>query len=443
MIVVPGIGNLTFKAPDTKYMVVTSEWGEVPVNQVLVVLADDSKLSDLEVLANMLQGQIVGYDDSIGLYQIETSGKTEADLRDAISKAKAYTGVDLAFPNEKVDLYLFPLNDPVYSGNRGLSFEIAGVQKAWDLIKNSSIDLSPVVVGIIDDGLYKGYGEFNVTPVNIDTDDDKAELTTPITSADPKNDFSYVGSHGTGVMNILAASPDDGGLVGIASESLRENLTVGMSNFDAPQYKRSITGTLSAIDSQIGLGANILSLSWGRSDADASTVLAYKKKFKRYEERRLDVLFVCAAGNDNKPMDGTHCFPGGFNLSNIITVGSIKNDGTNLSSSMSSNNFEVSLAAPGEEAIFYKDKTLSYKNRHYGGTSMAAPMVAGAAAIIRSLNSSLNASEIKTILLHTARPTVKVGSKEVRVPQKVGGCVLAVDRAVQRVIDSKRNATLK
>ena len=74
---------------------------------------------------------------------------------------------------------------------------------------------------------------------------------------------------------------------------------------------------------------------------------------------------------------------------------------------------------------------------------MAAPMVAGAAAIIRSLNSSLNASEIKTILLQTARPTVKVGSKEVSVPQKVGGCVLAVDLAVQKVIDSKRNATLK
>jgi hypothetical protein len=244
-------------------------------------------------------------------------------------------------------------------------------------------------------------------------------------------------------MNILAANPDDGGLVGIVSEPLRENLTACMSNFDAPKYTRDITGTLSAIDSQTGLGANILSLSWGRSDADASTVIAYKKKFKKYEERRLDVLFVCAAGNDNKPMDGTHCFPGGFNLSNVITVGSIKNDGTNLSSSMSSNNFEVSLAAPGEEAIFYKDKTLSYKNRHYGGTSMAAPMVAGAAAIIRSLNSSLNASEIKTILLQTARSTVKVGSKEVRVPQKVGGRVLAIDLAVQRVIDSNRNATLK
>jgi hypothetical protein len=438
-VTLPGIGNLTFKPPDSKYMVVTSEWGEVPVNQVLVVLKDNESIRDLETLANLLHGQIVGYDDSINLYQIETSGKTEADLRDAISRAKAFIGVDLAFPNQKLDLYLSPLDDPVYSGNRGASYEIAGVQKAWEFIRNSSITLSAVRIGVVDDGIYKGFGEFNGTAVNINTDDDEAELMKP--SSDPK--FSFAGSHGTGVMNVLAADPNNGGLVGIASEALRLKLTVYMSNYNARTYGGQFTGVDEAMSKQLMWKVTILSLSVGINQADNGTYTIFKRKLQLLAKNSPDVLLVCAAGNEGKPMNGSRCVPGGFNFSNVITVGSILNNGKNLTSSLSSDNFEVSLAAPGEEVIWYGDKTLAYKNRHYGGTSMAAPMVAGAAAIIRSLNSSLNASEIKTILLQTARPTVKVGSKEVRVPQKVGGRVLAIDLAVQRVIDSNRNATLK
>jgi hypothetical protein len=65
-----------------------------------------------------------------------------------------------------------------------------------------------------------------------------------------------------------------------------------------------------------------------------------------------------------------------------------------------------------------------------GGTSMAAPQVSAAVALLRSLNPKLTPERIKEILAETARPG----------PEGMGGGILAVDEAVLKVINEVREA---
>ena len=71
--------------------------------------------------------------------------------------------------------------------------------------------------------------------------------------------------------------------------------------------------------------------------------------------------------------DGSKRFPSGLNLPNMVTVGNIMNDGTNKAkSNMASANFEVTIAAPGQESIFGLDNNGKITTG-FGGTSMATP----------------------------------------------------------------------
>jgi hypothetical protein len=170
------IGSDQIKLPDRSSLIETSEWGEVPANQVVVMLKEGKGRADADRLASSLGGQVVGYFDYINLYQIETSGTTEAELKDSVAKAKQDPDVELAFPNQQSypDATIqgkecSPLDDPVYSeGGRGKDYEMIGVQRAWDLIRVSGLPLSTVHVSVVDDGLYKANDEFN-GKVKIDT----------------------------------------------------------------------------------------------------------------------------------------------------------------------------------------------------------------------------------------------------------------------------------
>jgi hypothetical protein len=436
------LGAIEIKGVDPESLIQTSEWGEVPSNQVMVKLNEGKGRSDADSLASSLGGRVVGYLEYINLYQIETSGKTETELREAISKAKLDSSVEYVFPNQQSFLDRgLPLDDPVYGNGRGTGYEIVGVQRAWDLISDSGRTLSEVHVGVIDDGLYKGYGEFNGR-VKIGTADSNSELDEPLVYYDSDGelrDYTIPGSHGTGVMNIIAADPDNGGLVGIASKPLEDKLMASMINRDASQFdnKHSYApGGLAAIMRGIENGATIISCSWGNSKADPELAATYKEFFEKISNAYPYLLFICSAGNDGKSLDGTRRYPSGLKLPNMITVGNIMNDGTKATSSnMIGGDFEVTLAAPGQQSVWGRDNQGNIKNDG-GGTSMATPHVTAAAAMIRSLNPDLSAGEIKDILKETARTSIDVSGTTIPAPEELGGRILAVDLAVQKTIGS-------
>lgn len=275
-------------------------------------------------------------------------------------------------------------------------------------------------LGVVDNGLYKGNDELQGR-TSIDTSDPDSEL------ANPKDKF---GSHGTKIMNIIAANPDNGGVTGIASEPLQNKLTVSMVNFDA--YGNNALGGLLAVNESVKNGNKIISCSWGNTHADQETVKVYKSYFERMAKDHPGVLFVCSAGNDGEVVDGDHRFPSGLNLPNMITVGNLMNDGSRAAgqkdedgmetskSNMASANFEVALAAPGEQSVNGFDNQRNLMNSG-GGTSMATPQVAATAAMIRALDPGLDAGAIKEIPTQTARTCVDIDGKRVAAPPSLAG----------------------
>ncbi len=438
-----GTDSVLVMTPES--LIQTADWGEVPANQVIVVLKDGRGRGDADRIAASLGGRVVGAFGYLNLYQIETQGKTEVDLRSAIDKASLDQDVELAFPNQQnVDdmtlqgVECSPLDDPAYTEKgRGKGYEMIGVQKAWDVMRASGLQLSKVAVGVVDDGLFKGNDEFQ-GKTRIDTSDPDSEL------ANPKDQF---GSHGTRIMNIIAANPDNGGVTGIASQPLQDKLTVSMVNKNA--FGNNAMGDLLALNESVNKGNKIISCSWGNTHADPNTVKAFKSFFEKMARDHPDVLFVCSAGNDGEVVDGNRRFPSGLNLPNMITVGNVMNDGSKAAgqrdadgletskSNMASANFEVTLAAPGEQAVKGFDNQGNLQNNN-GGTSMATPQVAAAAALIGALNPKLNAREIKGILAETARTTLDIDGKKVAAPPELGGRILAIDEAVLKVINDLR-----
>jgi len=431
--------------PDQESLIQTSDWGEVPSNQVIVVLKEGKGGSDADRIAASLGGQVVGYFGYINLYQIEIPTNTEEELKSAIDKAQQDPDVELAFPNQMTlddmsfeGIQCSPLDDPVYTEkSRGKGYEMIGVQNAWDLMRASGLPISNVNVGVVDDGLYKGNDEFN----------GKTKIDTSVQDSELKNAKDQFGSHGTRVMNILAANSDNGGMTGIASEPLKDKLTVSMVNRRA--YGANAMGDLLAVNESLKKGAKIVSLSWGNTHADPNTAKAYKNFFEKMVRDHPDVLFVSSAGNDGDVVDGTRRYPSGLDLPNMITVGNVMNDGTRAAgqkdedgikvskSNMASANFEVTLAAPGEQAVKGFDNQGNLKNNE-GGTSMATPQVTAAAAMIRALNPRLDAGQIKEILTQTARTSVDIDGRKVPAPPELGGRILAIDQAVLKVINDLR-----
>jgi subtilisin family serine protease len=445
----PDLGVCRFTPPKAGSLIDASSagWGEVPSNQVLVEI--DSSLSFEEArtvaqqLADALGGQVVGELQYTNLFQIETQSQSLDELIRDISNSRNYQSVALAFPNQQV-YRESPLDDSIYRGENGKSYEIIGVRDAWDLIHGAQINLSKVQVGITDDGLYKGYGEFDKTYIN--TSINLYEGAPPSLLISPLSGFETAGSHGTGVMNILAADPDDGGLVGIASEPLEGKLAIDIVNIlynIEDQEKSFITISLLGLKKEIENGCTILSCSWGNSNADPDATVAYEDWFKKLSIEYPDLLFVCSAGNDRGEMDVTRRIPNGLpnspdSLPNVLTVGNILNSCEVCPlSNRNSNNKYVALAAPGEQAVWGMDNSGKIYNSG-GGTSMATPQVTAAAALIRSINPGLTANEIKDVLTETGRNNIE--GKDA--PADLGGVILAIDKAIDRVI-RERPAEIK
>ena len=159
-----------------------------------------------------------------------------------------------------------------------------------------------------------------------------------------------------------------------------------------------------AIRYAVDNGAKIINGSFGKSFSPHSDwvrdAIAYAGEH--------DVLFVHAAGNDSKDVDVEPNYPddnvNGKEISNnYIRVGALAPKyGSSMVASFSNygkNNVDV--FAPGDD-IYSTTPENEYDTK--GGTSMAAPAVAGVAALIRSYYPSLTAAQVKQILMDSGLP---------------------------------------
>ena len=106
---------------------------------------------------------------------------------------------------------------------------------------------------------------------------------------------------------------------------------------------------------------------------------------------RSGLLFVVSAGNGDEQtgtgmdLEVSPCYPASFDLPNVISVANLSYDGT-LCGRSNYGSDSVDLAAPG---TYILSTTADQGYSYMTGTSMAAPMVSAAAALVYSYGENI------------------------------------------------------
>ncbi len=222
-------------------------------------------------------------------------------------------------------------------------------------------------------------------------------------------------SHGTHVAGIIAAERNNGkGVNGVAN-----NVAI-MAVRTVPNGDEYDKDVALAIRYAVDNGAKIINTSFGKYYSQNSQwvtdAIAYAG--------RNNVLIVNAAGNENTDLDKKAVYPNDQTLTGaevsdtFLTVGALQNKyGSQMVATYSNyGQTNVDVFAPGS-AIYSTFPENEYKS--IGGTSMAAPGVAGVAALILSQYPKLTAVQVKKIIMQsglTINRNVVVNQNESAVP---------------------------
>jgi subtilisin family serine protease len=205
--------------------------------------------------------------------------------------------------------------------------------------------------------------------------------------------------HGTHVAGIIAAVRNNNvGIQGIAADPVRIMAVRAVP--DGDERDKDIAN---AIRYAVDNGAQIINMSFGKefSPQRPAVEAAYKYAASK------NVLLVHAAGNENHNLDVADNYPASFYINkapvpNLLTVGaSGPTDNTALTAEFSNYSKKgVDVFAPGV-SIYSTLPGSTYGNE--SGTSMASPVTAGVAAVLKSYFPKLTAADLKRIIMQSAQ----------------------------------------
>lgn len=207
--------------------------------------------------------------------------------------------------------------------------------------------------------------------------------------------------HGTHVAGIIAAERDNGlGVNGVANNA---KIMVLRAVSMGDEYDKDIAA---AIRYAADNGAKVINGSFGKYHSSNPEFVWEAIKYAASK----DVLFVNAAGNEGINTDKTQVYPqdqvlDGEEISdNFLTVGALAPEyGANMKAGFSNyGKATVDVFAPGVQ-IYSTAPLNEYRNA--SGTSMAAPAVAGVAAVIRSQFPKLSAGQVKQAIMDSGLTT--------------------------------------
>ncbi|RZA27444.1 MAG: hypothetical protein EOP10_00035 [Proteobacteria bacterium] len=308
-------------------------------------------------------------------------------------------------------------NDPRY----GLQYvhKKIGSAEAWDVTTGSK----DVVVAIIDSGVNYNHPDIapnywtNVGEIGKDgngddkssngMDDDGNGYIDDFRGWDfvqNDNDPMDDNGHGTHCAGAIAAKGDND--IGVTGVSWNVSI-VGLKFIDGKTGEGDTAGAVAAIEYATKMGFPITSNSWGgpAEGGDDGEPDILKNAIQANADK--GYLFVAAAGNDGKDNDNRTILPAGYEVESILTVGA-----TTLLDRLAffSNYGEktVDLGAPG--SLIYST-VLGSGYSFMSGTSMAAPIVAGAAGLLKSQHPDWTGEQIKAQLIKTVDPIPSMKTK--------------------------------
>lgn len=267
-----------------------------------------------------------------------------------------------------------PLHQTTYSPNDIGDNTTAGqyglyrvrAHEAWDLIRNNN----SVNIAIVDVAVETGHSDLSGI---LFSSRDVANQDN-----DPNAPGNYGGwDHGTHCAGIACAQTNNG--IGMASIAYGSRLIAVKATPDSCVAKQLIYFGYEGITWAAANGANIISCSWGSKNSYSLT--AQNVINAAYNQ---NVVIVTSAGNNN---DDTLSYPAAYN--NVLCVANTDiDDERNFSSSFGN---WVDVSAPGTTI---RSCLLGNTYGPKTGTSMAAPLVAGLCALIKSINPAYTNTQI-------------------------------------------------
>jgi subtilisin family serine protease len=305
--------------------------------------------------------------------------------------------VDYVEPNYRLTSSFTP-NDPAWPSLRTLLDAQPGgirAQSAW----NTTLGSRNVVVGVLDSGIDTTHPDLignlwsnriGIGGCAYGTHGYNA-FTKQCTSSDQYG-------HGTHVSGIIGAVGNNG--VGITGVAPRVSLmSLAMLNREGDG---SIAGAISAINwavnaKQRGIDVRVLSASWGGSGFSQGLSDAIGRAGSN------GILFVAAAGNAHLDVEQDPIYPCAYELANVVCVAAT-NGNDRLTSFSDFGAMHVDLAAPGQAIVSTVPRGVvpGCGQEIYcslDGTSMAAPMVSGAAVLAVAADPSLTVAQLRARLV--------------------------------------------
>lgn len=422
--------SITAVTAEQNTEIVTSSLSEYVNNEVFVMYIDGSfevvKFESADELANGIDE--ISKNESVVLYQPNYSYYTSAfsTSDELIEKQWAlyndgtfhmeeqgndFPVFDTPFGDKKMPgQWRAPNNFGTPGGNYGRRSYVGkstsvtatkgidiNLEDAWDIYNDSGKE---VVVAIVDTGIDYTHEDLsgniwknNDEIANNGIDDDANGYIDDVYGWNFYNNSNkvYTGSeddHGThGAGTIIAIADNETGIAGIVQS---DNVKVmSVKALGGQRGSGTTASVIQAIQYAEANGASICNLSLGSSENDKAL----------YETiANSNMLFVVAAGNESQNTDKRASYPASYDLENLISVGNLNYDGTlHYTSNYGANT--VDIVAPGSYIL---STTSNNSYSYMTGTSMSAPFVSGAAALIYSHFEDITLADVKEIILETA-----------------------------------------
>ncbi|MCS6904421.1 MAG: fibronectin type III domain-containing protein [Bacteroidia bacterium] len=267
-------------------------------------------------------------------------------------------------------------NDPYYSLQWAL--HRINAPHAWSL----TTGLSTIMIAIVDDGVRTTHQDLAPKVVaGWDVADGDPDPNPPIFRT-----TNTTFSHGTHCAGIAAAVTNNG--IGIASIGYNVSILPVKCTRDNTDDPDVISHGYEGIEYAISRGAHVISLSWG----SYRTFIYGQDLINRAVNN--GIVVVGAAGNDNV---SSKMYPAAYE--NVICVGAT--DSHDKKASFSNYGSHIDIMAPGTN-ILSTVATTNSSYATYNGTSMAAPLVAGLAALILSYRPGISPAGVEECIKNTA-----------------------------------------
>lgn len=259
-----------------------------------------------------------------------------------------------------------------------------GIRDAWKTSTGKGVRIA-----VIDSGIGKGPVEFSGVVGGTDVSGlGSSDGRTPVGVRDP--------NHGSWVASLAASrgkSPVTG-MLGVAPDAELLSISVGFgASASTPVTEQIAEAIYWAVDN----GADIINMSFTTNtpDWDRTWDDAFMYAFEH------DVVVVAAAGNRGS---GTGVVGAPATIPGVLVVGGVDPRGR-ASESASTQGITIAVAAPSEKLLGVSaDGTVV----EWDGTSGAAPIVAGVAALVRSAHPDMDADDVINRIIRTATPPAGV-----------------------------------